>query len=243
MYVPTRSTRTRTASRVFALAAVAAITLAACGDDDDSASSATTAPAATVAPAPTEAPATTNDRGLYGSDSGRVPRQPPPRRAGRVSSRSPTTSLGQVLTAADGMTVYLFMPDAQGTPTCTRFLRRGVAAVDRRRRQPGHRWRRRRRLAAQHRRPPDGRHPGHVQRLAALLLLRRLCPRRHERSRAGRRVVRARPDRQPDRQRLISSSFRLNRAAWIATFRRDKTLDPSPGRGAGDGDLRRQAPS
>ena len=29
------------------------------------------------------------------------------------------SDLGQILTAADGMTVYLFMPDAQGTPTCT----------------------------------------------------------------------------------------------------------------------------
>jgi predicted lipoprotein with Yx(FWY)xxD motif len=29
------------------------------------------------------------------------------------------SGLGQVLTAANGMTVYLFMPDAQGDPTCT----------------------------------------------------------------------------------------------------------------------------
>ena len=29
------------------------------------------------------------------------------------------SDLGQVLTAANGMTVYLFMPDAQGVPTCT----------------------------------------------------------------------------------------------------------------------------
>ena len=28
------------------------------------------------------------------------------------------SDLGQMLTAADGMTVYLFMPDAQGAPTC-----------------------------------------------------------------------------------------------------------------------------
>ena len=28
------------------------------------------------------------------------------------------SDLGQILTAADGMTVYLFMPDAQGAPTC-----------------------------------------------------------------------------------------------------------------------------
>ena len=93
-----------------------------------------------------------------------------------------------------------------GHPDLHRFLRRGVAAVDRRRRQPGHRRRRRRRITAQYRRAPDGRHPGHVQRLAALLLLRRHRPRRYERSGAGRRVVRARPDRQPDRQRLTGST-------------------------------------
>ena len=29
------------------------------------------------------------------------------------------SDLGQILTAASGMTVYLFMPDAQGSPTCT----------------------------------------------------------------------------------------------------------------------------
>ena len=29
------------------------------------------------------------------------------------------SDLGQILTAANGMTIYLFMPDAQGTPTCT----------------------------------------------------------------------------------------------------------------------------
>jgi predicted lipoprotein with Yx(FWY)xxD motif len=29
------------------------------------------------------------------------------------------SDLGQILTAANGMTVYLFMPDAQGAPTCT----------------------------------------------------------------------------------------------------------------------------
>ena len=29
------------------------------------------------------------------------------------------SDLGPILTATDGMTVYLFVPDAQGTPTCT----------------------------------------------------------------------------------------------------------------------------
>ena len=115
------------------------------------------------------------------------------------------SDLGQILTAANGMTVYLFMPDAQGTPTCTDCVRPGVAAADRRRRQPAHRWRRRRRGAARHHRAPGGGQPGHVQRLAALLLRRRLRPRRHQRPGSGRLVVCGRPDRQRDRQRLTAS--------------------------------------
>ena len=33
------------------------------------------------------------------------------------------SDLGQILTAADGMTVYVFMPDAQGAPHLHRFVR------------------------------------------------------------------------------------------------------------------------
>ena len=49
--------------------------------------------------------------------TGNDPRRPDPR------SRDATvvvadSALGQILTAADGMTVYLFTPDAQSTPTC-----------------------------------------------------------------------------------------------------------------------------
>ena len=125
MLVSTRSTRTRRASRVFALAAVAAITLAACGDDDDNAASATTAPAAaatTAAPAPTaaptEAPATTaNDRGLYGNSGATATTAAPAGAEGVVKVAD--SNLGKVLVAANGMTLYLFMPDAQGDPTCT----------------------------------------------------------------------------------------------------------------------------
>jgi predicted lipoprotein with Yx(FWY)xxD motif len=123
MFVRTRSTRSRTASRVFALAAVAAITLAACGDDDDDApaAAATTVPAAaatTAAPAPTEAPATTaNDRGLYGNSGATATTAAPAGAEGVVKVAD--SNLGKVLVAANGMTLYLFIPDAQGDPTCT----------------------------------------------------------------------------------------------------------------------------
>jgi predicted lipoprotein with Yx(FWY)xxD motif len=42
-----------------------------------------------------------------------------PAAAGEVTVLVGDSDLGQVLTAADGKTVYLFVPDAQGAPTCT----------------------------------------------------------------------------------------------------------------------------
>ena len=39
--------------------------------------------------------------------------------AGEATVLVADSDLGQILTAADGMTVYLFMTDAQGAPTCT----------------------------------------------------------------------------------------------------------------------------
>ena len=121
MLVPTRPARART--RVFALAAVAAITLAACGDDDDddaapAATDAAPAAAATTA-APAEAPATTaNDRGLYGSDSGATATTAAAS-GGEGVVQVADSGLGQILVADNGMTLYMFMPDAQGDPTCT----------------------------------------------------------------------------------------------------------------------------
>jgi predicted lipoprotein with Yx(FWY)xxD motif len=107
---------------VFALAAVAAIALAACGDDDDDAAPAATtatpaAAATTAAPAPTDAPATTaNDRGLYGNSDASATTAPAAGGEGVVQVAD--SSLGQILVGANGMTLYLFMPDAQGDPTC-----------------------------------------------------------------------------------------------------------------------------
>jgi predicted lipoprotein with Yx(FWY)xxD motif len=106
--------------RVACIAAVAAITLAACGGDDDS--DADTAPAATNAatnPAPAETPATTvasgGGKGDYG-DSSATTMAP---ESGGAAIQAGDTSLGSVATGSDGLTLYAFMPDAQGAPTCT----------------------------------------------------------------------------------------------------------------------------
>ena len=107
-----------------------------------------------------------------------------------------------------------------------RFMRPGVAAADRRRRRPAHRWRRRRRVAARYHRASGGGPPGHVQRLAALLLRRRLRPRRHERPGSGRRVVRARPDRQRDRRRLTPSVTWKPTTRWGAYLARRRWRVP-----------------
>jgi predicted lipoprotein with Yx(FWY)xxD motif/murein L,D-transpeptidase YcbB/YkuD len=53
-----------------------------------------------------------------------APTTPPGTTAAPAPGGEPTvvvseSALGQILTSGNGMTVYLFMPDAQGTPTCT----------------------------------------------------------------------------------------------------------------------------
>ncbi len=89
--------------RLFAVAAVATLALAACGDDDDASRSSTTAAAApptTVAPAATDAvrprPATATTPAATDA-----PLHAPATAAGLLLA---DTGLGQVVTAADGMT-------------------------------------------------------------------------------------------------------------------------------------------
>ena len=113
-----KSARSRTPRRVFALAAAAAIVLAACGDDDDSTPAAA---ATTQAASPaTAAPVTTAGGGKgdydYGGGSTATTAAPA---AGAAAVMVADSSLGKILTGSNGMTVYLFMPDAQGAPTCT----------------------------------------------------------------------------------------------------------------------------
>jgi predicted lipoprotein with Yx(FWY)xxD motif len=119
MLVTTRPTRTRT--RVLALAAVAAIALAACGDDDDDDAAPAAAVTTEAAPAPTDAPATTAPAsgGLYGGDGGSTATTAAGTAGGEGAVLVADSDLGQILTASNGMTLYMFMPDAQGDPTCT----------------------------------------------------------------------------------------------------------------------------
>ena len=124
MLVPTRSARSHTSKRMFAIVAVAAIALAACGNDDNDDAAPAAAPTTESAASPTtaaaEAPTTTaNDRGLYGSDSEGTATTAAAAAGGEGVVLVADSDLGQILTASDGMTLYMFMPDAQGDPTCT----------------------------------------------------------------------------------------------------------------------------
>ena len=91
----------------------------ACGNDDDASSDTTaaaagagsTAPAATTAAAVTTAaaaPTTGGDTATSAGDDA----------SGASTVATAETDLGPVLVDGDGMTLYLFVPDAQGAPTC-----------------------------------------------------------------------------------------------------------------------------
>ena len=87
--------------RAFATLAVAAFALAACGSSSKSSSPPATSAPTTVTPATTAAPGTTAA-------------------ATSVTVKVATTSLGKVLTDANGMTLYRFDNDTTaGASTCT----------------------------------------------------------------------------------------------------------------------------
>jgi predicted lipoprotein with Yx(FWY)xxD motif len=98
----------RTRRVVVGIAASLAL-VSACGSSSKSSSdtgaATTAAPAATEAPATTEAPETTAAGGSSAASGTAV-----------VVATSP---LGQILTDAKGYTLYAFMKDTAGTPTCT----------------------------------------------------------------------------------------------------------------------------
>jgi predicted lipoprotein with Yx(FWY)xxD motif len=94
--------------RAIAALSIAAVVLASCGGDDKA--SGTVAPPATDSAA-TQAPATAS-RATTPATTGA------PAAAGPLVSLA-DTSLGKVIVAADGMTLYSFKPDSAGTPTCT----------------------------------------------------------------------------------------------------------------------------
>jgi predicted lipoprotein with Yx(FWY)xxD motif len=98
---------------------VAVIALAACGDDDDSAT-ATAPPAAaatTVAAAPATAAPVTTAAGGYDRGNATATTAAAAGAAGAVMVAD--SSLGKILTDANGMTLYMFKPDNAGAPTCT----------------------------------------------------------------------------------------------------------------------------
>jgi len=108
--------------RLPALAAVTILVLAACGDDDEDDAAAPAATADDTAAAATDAPTTTAaDRGGYGAVDTEAPSATDAGTAAGATASGvllADTSLGQVLTADDGMTVYMFLPDNAGDPTC-----------------------------------------------------------------------------------------------------------------------------
>ena len=131
-------------------------------------------PQAAPTPTTTSAPARPSRRRLPPQPHQRRP-PPPPRWGGdRPRRRLRSRSDPHRRQRHDRLPVHARRP---GHPDLHRFVRPGVAAADRRRRQPAHRWRRRRRVAARHHRAPGSGHPGHLQRLAALPLRGRLRPR------------------------------------------------------------------
>jgi predicted lipoprotein with Yx(FWY)xxD motif len=92
---------------------VAVLTLAACGDDDDDTAD-TAAPVDTVAPADTDAPEPTASTASA----------PPAGGSGTAAAADGAvvavaeSSLGPILVDGEGMTLYMFVPDAQGQSTC-----------------------------------------------------------------------------------------------------------------------------
>jgi predicted lipoprotein with Yx(FWY)xxD motif len=94
-----------------------AIVAAACGDDDEPA-----APAATQAPATRPPTPTTQAPAPPATEAPAVPATTAPGPSPAPSS-TPTvqvsaTGLGDILTDADGNTLYLFTPDQQGPSVC-----------------------------------------------------------------------------------------------------------------------------
>jgi predicted lipoprotein with Yx(FWY)xxD motif len=89
--------------------------VSACGSSSKSSSdtgaATTAAPAKTEAPAATEAPATTEATATTAAGGSSA--------ASGTAVVVATSPLGQILTDAKGYTLYAFMKDTAGTPTCT----------------------------------------------------------------------------------------------------------------------------
>lgn len=120
---PPIKSRSLLTPRLLAAGAVAVLTLAACGDDDDDAAGATTeataeAPAATPAATEAAADTTASDRAGYG-DAPAATEAATDAAAGDGVVGVADTDLGQIVADSSGMAVYIFLPDNAGAPTCT----------------------------------------------------------------------------------------------------------------------------
>lgn len=123
----------RRTHRAAAILAVGCLALAACGGDDDDAATATEPPASevldtdppptettaapTATPAPTDAPAATEPPAPTEAPTDEVATTDPAGAAPLVELAD--SDLGPIIVAADGLTLYMFDPDAAGEPTCT----------------------------------------------------------------------------------------------------------------------------
>lgn len=104
---------------------------AGCGGDDDDSSTASTAPAAaqaTQAPSATSAPTAESAAPASAADATTLPASDYPAGPATEASTAPAaaavvnvaeSSLGPILVDGNGMTLYMFVPDAQGPSTCT----------------------------------------------------------------------------------------------------------------------------
>jgi predicted lipoprotein with Yx(FWY)xxD motif len=123
-----RTSRARAARRLGALGLTAVVLLAACGDDDDDSADTTAGGAATTVAAPdtTAAPATTAAGTTAPAATGGTTAPAATGgattvagEAGGATVATAETDIGTVLVDANGMTLYAFLNDTAGEPTCT----------------------------------------------------------------------------------------------------------------------------
>jgi predicted lipoprotein with Yx(FWY)xxD motif len=113
-------TSSRTALAALAVSLLGAA--AACGDDDDSSSDTTSAAASATTAAPADTAAATTAAGTdtteavtettgAGTTEGATG-------GGETTVAAAESDLGTILVDGEGLTLYMFNPDAQGAPTC-----------------------------------------------------------------------------------------------------------------------------
>ncbi len=97
--------------RAVTVAAAVALVAAACGTGSPAATAGTETPPTTAAPSPTSTTTPSTTTTTTTTTTGATGEA-----AAEVGTRD--TDLGTILVDPDGMTLYVFMPDEQGKPTC-----------------------------------------------------------------------------------------------------------------------------